>query len=130
LPHNYTPHCVAYTGTHDNETVHGWWDNAKPRERAYAGSYLPATPQDVHWAMIRAACNSVAAMAVFPLQDVLGLGGEHRMNLPGSTEGNWAWRFDWPMIGSEPARVLGLITAASGRGPFKLLGLPEAVVKV
>ncbi len=124
LPQNYTPATVAYTGTHDNETVHGWWHSAPERERVFAASYLATTEQDLHWAMIRAACNSVAHMAVFPLQDVLGLDGTHRMNLPGSTEGNWAWRFDWSMIGTEPGRVLGLITAASGRGPLELLHLP------
>ena len=126
LPHNYERACVVYTGTHDNETVRGWWLNAKPRERAFAGSYLAAGEHNVHWAMIRAASNSVANMAVFPLQDVLGLDGSHRMNLPGSTEGNWAWRFDWAMVGNEPGRVLGLITAASGRGPMELLHLPES----
>lgn len=124
LPHNYVAHSVVYTGTHDNETVHGWWHNAPERERVFAASYLAATQCDIHWAMIRAACNSVARTAVFPMQDVLGLPGSHRMNLPGSTLGNWAWRFDWGMVGAEPARVLGLITAASGRGPFELLRLP------
>jgi 4-alpha-glucanotransferase len=124
LPHNYVSHCVVYTGTHDNETVRGWFDNANPREREFCCRYLPATNHDVHWAMIRAASNSVANMAVFPLQDVLGLDGSHRMNLPGSLgASNWTWRFDWSMLGSEPARVLGLITAGSGRGPFNLLGL-------
>ncbi|OYT87255.1 MAG: 4-alpha-glucanotransferase [Burkholderiales bacterium PBB6] len=124
LPHNYVPHTVVYTGTHDNETVRGWWHNAPERERIYAGTYLACGEHDVHWGMIRAAANSVASMAIFPLQDVLGLDGSHRMNLPGSVEGNWAWRFDWHMVGSEPGRVLGVITAASGRGPFKLLNLP------
>jgi 4-alpha-glucanotransferase len=124
LPHNFTPNCVAYTGTHDNDTAVGWWNTATEHERAYAGSYLAAGPHDLHWAMIRATSNSVANMAVFPLQDVLGLDGAHRMNLPGSTEGNWAWRFTWDMLGAEPTRVLGLITAASGRGPFALLRLP------
>jgi 4-alpha-glucanotransferase len=77
--------------------------------------------------MIRAAANSVSRFAVFPLQDVLGLGPEHRMNLPGSLGGhNWAWRYTWDMVGTEPARVLGLITAASGRGPMELLRLPPA----
>ena len=75
--------------------------------------------------MIRACCNSVANIAIFPLQDVLGLGSEHRMNTPGTVgDHNWSWRFDWPMLGAEPTRVLGLITAASGRGPFELLRLP------
>ncbi|HZT55446.1 MAG TPA: 4-alpha-glucanotransferase, partial [Burkholderiaceae bacterium] len=56
-----------------------------------------------------------------PMQDVLGLPGTHRMNLPGTATGNWSWRFDWDMVGSEPGRVLGRMTAASGRGPFGLL---------
>jgi 4-alpha-glucanotransferase len=128
LPHNWTPNSVAYTGTHDNDTVCGWWSHASPRERAYAGSYLACGDHDVHWAMIRACCNSVAHMAVFPLQDVLGLPSAHRMNTPGTLGGNWGWRFTWDMLGTEPARVLGLITAASGRGPFALLHLPEALV--
>jgi 4-alpha-glucanotransferase len=123
LPHNYVPACVVYTGTHDNDTVRGWWNTAPQRERAFAGSYLAAGEHDIHWAMIRAACNSVAALAVFPLQDVLGLDASHRMNVPGTLGGNWNWRFEWNMIGNEPGRVLGLITAASGRGPFKLVGL-------
>lgn len=125
LPHNYVRNTVAYTGTHDNHTVLGWWDTAPERERAYAGSYLGAGRSDIHWAMIRAAWNSVAAIAVAQFQDVLGLDATHRMNLPGSTEGNWAWRFEWDMVGSEPGRVLGLMTAAAGRGPFELLRLPS-----
>jgi 4-alpha-glucanotransferase len=124
LPHNYVPNCVVYTGTHDNDTARGWWNAAPARERAYAGSYLACSGGDVHWAMIRAACNSVANMAVFPMQDVLGLDTAYRMNTPGTVENNWAWRFEWSMIDHEVTRVLGLITAASGRGPFDLLRLP------
>ena len=124
LPHNYGTHFVAYTGTHDNDTVRGWWEKTTPRERAYAGAYLATDAATVHWSMIRALCNSAANIVVFPLQDVLGLGSEHRMNTPGTVvDENWAWRFQWDMVGSEPARVLGLITAASGRGRFDLLGL-------
>jgi 4-alpha-glucanotransferase len=119
LPHNYGRPFVVYTGTHDNDTVRGWWAAAKPQERAFAGTYLACAEHDAHWAMIRACANSVADMAVFPLQDVLGLGSEHRMNTPGTLGGsNWTWRFSWDMVGPEPGRVLGLITAASGRGPF------------
>ena len=125
LPHNFGTACVVYTGTHDNDTICGWWNKAPESERKFAGSYLAAGATDIHWCMIRAACNSVAATAIFPLQDVLGLESEHRMNVPGTEGGsNWVWRFDWGMVGTEPARVLGLITAASGRGPFALLGLP------
>ena len=117
LPHNYSRACVVYSGTHDNETALGWWDNAPAPERKFAALYLHACRADVHWRMIQAASNSIANMAVFPLQDVLGLDGSHRMNLPGSTEGNWNWRFDWPMLGEEAAQILAAITAASGRGP-------------
>jgi 4-alpha-glucanotransferase len=118
LPHNYVAGTVAYTGTHDNDTARGWWDNAPPRERAYAGAYLAAGAADVHWAMIRAASNSVAHTVIFPMQDVLGLDARHRMNVPGTCEKNWEWRFGWNMVGGEPGRVLGLISAAAGRAPF------------
>ena len=126
LPHHYVPATVAYTGTHDNDTVQGWWHDAPPRLRAFAGSYLAAGDADIHWAMLRAVSNSVANTVVYPLQDVLGLDGAHRMNRPGSPTGNWVWRFDWAMVGAEPARVLGVITAASGRGRFELMRLPGA----
>ncbi len=122
LPHNYAPATVVYTGTHDNETARGWWANAPAHERRFAEIYLHATEADCHWRMIQAACNSVAAMAVFPLQDVLGLDGSHRMNLPGTTEGNWAWRFDWSMVGPEPGRMLARMAASSGRAPMHFLG--------
>ena len=121
LPHNYSRETVAYTGTHDNDTVVGWWQNAPAHERHFAETYLHATADDCHWRMIQAACNSVACMSVYPMQDVLGLDGSHRMNLPGTTEGNWAWRFEWSMLGSEHAQTLARMAAASGRGPFGLV---------
>jgi len=127
LPHNYQRNSVVYTGTHDNDTSRGWWDKAKDRERHFAGTYLGCDAGNVHWALLRAALNSVASIAIVPLQDVLGLGSEHRMNTPGTMGGaNWCWRFSWDMVGSEPGRVLGLLTAASGRGDFALLGLGDA----
>jgi 4-alpha-glucanotransferase len=126
LPHTYPRDTVVYTGTHDNDTARGWWDNARDSERHYAGTYLGCGAHDVHWAMIRAALNSVAHLAIVPLQDVLGLGSEHRMNTPGTLGGaNWTWRFEWSQVGHEPGRVLGLMTAASGRGRFELLGVPR-----
>ena len=128
LPHNYLPNTVVYTGTHDNDTLRGWWDGTTDRERAFAGSYLGAGAHDVHWKMIRAASNSVARLAVFPLQDVLGLGSAHRMNTPGLMgDTHWTWRFDWSMVGHESGRRLGRMTAASGRGPIDLLHLPPAL---
>ncbi len=118
LPHNYEKDTVVYTGTHDNDTARGWWDHASEDERHNAGSYLACGAEDLHWAMIRAASQSAARMAVFPLQDVLGLGSEHRMNIPGTLGGsNWQWRFEWSQVGSEPGRVLGLISRGSGRAP-------------
>ena len=124
LPHMFERATVVYTGTHDNDTARGWWENARDQERRFAGTYLACGGHDVHWAMIRAALNSVSNLAVMPLQDVLGLGSEHRMNTPGTLGGdNWTWRFDWPMVGPEPGRVLGLLTAASGRGPFTPIGV-------
>ena len=121
LPHNCVPATVVYSGTHDNDTTRGWWDSASGHERAFAGTLLACGAHDVHWAMIRAACASVARTAIFPLQDVLGLPNAHRMNLPGTATGNWGWRFDWGMVGPEPGRVLGLIAAVTGRGPFAAL---------
>ncbi len=126
LPHNFVRNCVVYTGTHDNDTTLGWWHAATPRERAFAGSYLAAGAHDIHWAMIRAASESVANLAIFPMQDVLGLPSRDRMNVPGVMgQGNWTWRFVWRNVDGEPARVLGLIAAASGRGPIAGLHLPS-----
>jgi len=122
LPHNHVPSTIVYTSTHDTDTARGWWGHAGDAERHFAGTYLACGADDVHWALIRAACNSVARLAVYPLQDVLGLGSEERMNLPGTLgPHNWSWRFDWPMLGADTARVLGMITAASGRAPDSLL---------
>ncbi len=126
LPHNYAPDAVVYPGTHDNNTALGWWQAADERERRFAGSYLACGAHDVHWALIRAAHASVAAWSIVPLQDVLGLPADQRMNTPGTMGGaNWTWRFDWAQVGPEPGRVLGLITASSGRGDFRLLGLGQ-----
>jgi 4-alpha-glucanotransferase len=125
LPHNYERDVVVYTGTHDNDTARGWWHAASDRERHYAGTYLACGEADIHWALIRAACNSVARMALYPLQDVMGLPAQARMNLPGTMgDANWTWRFDWPKLHPEHARVLGFIAAASGRAPLERMGLP------
>ena len=93
LPHNYTRLFVVYTGTHDNDTARGWIEHCDPEERDRALAYLGCDGEDFHWTLIRAAMASVADMAIFPLQDVLGLGSEARMNLPGTTGDNWTWRY-------------------------------------
>jgi 4-alpha-glucanotransferase len=123
LPHSYIANACAYTGTHDNDTFAGWWQTAPAREREFAAAYLNAGDADAHWAAIRAVSQSVARLAVFPLQDALGLGSEHRMNTPG-TATCWTWRFTWEMVGADAARGLARISAASGRAPLELLDLP------
>lgn len=103
-PHNYTHHLAAYTGTHDNDTVVGWWTSKAgaastrtvadvEKEMEYAKRYLNTDGSEINWVMIRAVVASVADTVLFPLQDVLGVGSDGRMNLPGSSSGNWRWRF-------------------------------------
>lgn len=93
LPHNFTHNCVVYTGTHDNDTTCGWYEHTSTeRERDLARRYLARDGSDIAWDLIRMAFASVADMAVVPLQDVLNLGTEARMNLPGRPHGNWGWR--------------------------------------
>jgi 4-alpha-glucanotransferase len=93
LPHNYGANFVAYSGTHDNETTSGWLENATPLQRQMALDYLGcADAKRFHWAMVRAVLASVADLAIVPMQDVLGLGSEARMNHPGTVGSNWTWR--------------------------------------
>lgn len=93
LPHQYEPDCVVYTGTHDNDTVVGWWSScATEQEKALASSYMGIEDDGVHWAFIRAALTSVANLAVIPVQDVLGLDSSARMNVPSESDGSWTWR--------------------------------------
>ena len=103
LPHNYIRNCVAYTGSHDNDTTVGWWNSragagstrgAKEirREHEYCKRYLGTDGREIHWDLIRAVMASVAQTAIVPMQDILGIGSEGRMNLPASSSGNWFWR--------------------------------------
>ncbi|HEX7069226.1 MAG TPA: 4-alpha-glucanotransferase [Rhodothermales bacterium] len=101
LPHNFKRDLVAYTGTHDNDTTVGWWraradatlDSQGGRERAYAARYLrTVSDSEVHWAFIHLLMVSVANLVIVPMQDVIGVGSEGRMNVPGKNEGNWLWR--------------------------------------
>src|SRR5215831_456472 len=92
LPHNHTRDSVVYTGTHDNDTTTGWFKSLPNQEREYCLEYLATAGDEVNWDFIRAAMASVADMAIIPLQDLLGLGNEARMNLPASESGNWSWR--------------------------------------
>ncbi|HJU99860.1 MAG TPA: 4-alpha-glucanotransferase [Burkholderiaceae bacterium] len=106
LPHNHASDTVVYTGTHDNDTTLGWWEKAPQREKDLAREYLPTDGREIHWDLMRAAFASVGDMAVHPMQDVLGLGGEHRMNYPGRSDGYWEWRFQWEQVRPEQAQRL------------------------
>ncbi len=95
LPHHHEANAVVYTGTHDNDTTLGWFEslNETQRERVYA--YFGHPRETMPWMLLRQALASVAKWAIVPLQDVLGLDGQHRMNVPGTQQGNWCWRFQW-----------------------------------
>ncbi|MFO7848360.1 MAG: 4-alpha-glucanotransferase, partial [Spirochaetia bacterium] len=92
LPHNHTTDAVVYTGTHDNDTTLGWYGTRSPEEQDLIRRYLGCSDEDVVWELIREVYRSVARYAVVPLQDVLELGGEARMNVPSTVGSNWSWR--------------------------------------
>ena len=123
LPHNYEANTVVYTGTHDNDTVSGWWSACNPHERVFARQYLNTDGHDVHWAMLRAASLSVACLSLCQFQDVLGLDSAHRMNTPG-TMGCWSWRFSWDWVEPQAAQQLLQMAAVSGRVGSERLNLP------
>ncbi|MGH9821289.1 MAG: 4-alpha-glucanotransferase [Pyrinomonadaceae bacterium] len=126
LPHNYINNCVAYTGTHDNDTTVGWWhsqsgagstrdDAAITHEHDYCLKYLRSDGSEINWDLIRAVWASVADTAITPLQDVFGVGNEARMNLPASTSGNWSWRYAEGAITPEMIARLKELTEIYGR---------------
>jgi 4-alpha-glucanotransferase len=102
LPHNHEEQSVVYTGTHDNDTTRGWFESLSDDERAWT-ELDPARPA---WSLLEVAWASRAALAIAPLQDVLCLGTEARMNLPGTEQGNWQWRFGAPALTADNAREL------------------------
>ncbi|MCC8999729.1 MAG: 4-alpha-glucanotransferase [Candidatus Contendobacter sp.] len=103
LPHNHLVNSVVYTGTHDNNTTLGWFHELDERTRAHLFDYLGGGPERMPELLVRAAFASVARLAVTPMQDVLALGSEHRMNQPGVADGCWRWRFRWDQVGHEVA---------------------------
>ncbi|MGQ9546540.1 MAG: 4-alpha-glucanotransferase [Dehalococcoidia bacterium] len=125
-PYNYPPNCVVYTGTHDNNTTIGWFkgedvkdstqsEEEREKEKQVALNYLGTDGHEINWDFIRLALMSLAATAIIPMQDVLGLGSEARMNIPGTTEGNWCWRFTSDMLTAEIKARLKELTALSER---------------
>ncbi|MEW6716137.1 MAG: 4-alpha-glucanotransferase [Chloroflexota bacterium] len=92
LPHHYPQNCLVYTGTHDNDTVRGWYERVDEAERNFARRYLGSDGSNIAWDFVRTAWASRARIAIAPMQDLLGLGNEARMNYPGRSGGNWTWR--------------------------------------
>ena len=137
LPHNHLPEQVAYTGTHDNDTVVGWWrerfstEDAEAVEESqqFTRAYLDldaSREADIHWAFIRALLGSVARTAIMPVQDLLGLGNEARMNTPGQGQGNWGWRLRPGQLTSDVEKRLRTLTELYDRVPDEV---PELEVR-
>jgi 4-alpha-glucanotransferase len=121
LNHMHQSGDIVYTGTHDNDTTLGWFENldSATRERVYA--YFGNPPDPMPWMLIRQAMASAANTAIIPWQDFLGLDGRHRMNTPGTTEGNWRWRFDWAQVPAGLPVQISELLASSNRCPDKRL---------
>lgn len=116
LPHQFTTtNCVCYTGTHDNNTSAGWYQNAGERQRDKVRRYMNTDGGAVHFDFIRTCLGSIAAFAIFPMQDVLGLGEDARMNIPGVPDGNWEWRYKKEALNSGLAGYLCSLTHLYGR---------------
>lgn len=115
LPHNHPRNCVVYPGTHDNDTAIGWFNSLPEEVREHFCRYTATDGQEVNWVMVRLAMASVADLAIIPLQDILGLGSEARMNYPGRPEGNWQWRFRPDALTQEMKDRLAELTDLYGR---------------
>jgi 4-alpha-glucanotransferase len=125
LPYNYTRNKVVYTGSHDNDTTVGWWtagvgDSTRSqeevgREHDFCLRYLGTDGREIHWDFVRTVLASVADTAVVPVQDLLGLGSEARMNLPGRLGGNWLFRYEAGALDGEVVRRLRELTETYGR---------------
>jgi 4-alpha-glucanotransferase len=115
LPHHYIANTVAYTGTHDNDTTKGWWETLAEHEKHFVRQYLSCDGQNIQWDMMRTLSRSAANTVIFPMQDVLGLAGDCRMNYPGVADGNWEWRFTWSQIQNEYTKELNALSVENGR---------------
>ena len=125
LPHNYERNFVVYTGTHDNDTTTGWYQGSSTdHERDHFRRYMRTDGHDAAWTLIDAAFGSVAMYAIAPLQDLLSLGTESRMNLPGRAEGNWTWRVAPEKVTGHIERRLLESTLLYGRAPETFAGKP------
>jgi 4-alpha-glucanotransferase len=118
LPHMHTRDCIVYTGTHDNDTSLGWYHSLDHEMRQRMEFYLRASPDCMPDALVRAALGSVGRLAVIPMQDILGLGSEARLNTPGTVERNWTWRLPPGSLTQERARHYAHLNHSFGRGPW------------
>ena len=115
LPHMYPENSVVYTGTHDNQTTVGWFGSQPEQVREQVRGYLGSPVDDPAWELLRAAHNSVARVSIVPMQDILRLGDEARLNTPGKPEGNWSWRMRWDQLDEGLAAGLAHLSFLSGR---------------
>ncbi len=115
LPHNHEKNCVVYTGTHDNDTTLGWFESLNDDEKHRVYEYLGFSRTSMPYTLIGTALGSVANLAILPMQDILELGADDRMNVPGTSEGNWGWHFDWDQLTDERARRLTNLIKMFGR---------------
>jgi 4-alpha-glucanotransferase len=125
LPHLFLKNCVAYTGTHDNHTIVGWYGSLKKSangELARTHTYIGDLGKAPHWNFIRSLFTSVANTVIIPMQDYLGLGSEHRMNTPGIAEGNWGWRMNRPIPGKIIDQIRALSEVAGRADPSESQG--------
>ena len=122
LPHRYVPNTVVYTGTHDNNTTLGWWrENTTPEERENVQTYLRPIENDgeIVWSMIKCAAASVAVTCIVPMQDVLHLGSEARMNTPSEATGNWTWRYGREALHPDFSRKLAALMEMTDRDGYQ-----------
>lgn len=118
LPHNHVENCVVYTGTHDNDTTIGWFNNAVDEATLnFMKEYLEREILEINWRLIQVAMMSPAHTAIFPMQDILNLGSEARMNTPGKEGGNWSWRFTEDALNHDGKNRLGHLTWLYRRRP-------------
>ena len=118
LPHNHPANCIVYTGTHDNNTTRGWWENeVDSRTRAFVNDYFGHDVQDIVWDMARLGMRSAGRVFIMPMQDVLGLGAAARLNTPGKRDGNWTWRMPHDALDGPAKESLLHITRLYQRHP-------------
>ncbi len=117
LPHNIYADSITYTGTHDNDTSQGWFNNLTVPEKHRVTGYLGCNESEFIEKFLRLALGSTSRLCIIPFQDVLGLDTKHRMNIPGKDSGNWQWRFTNDLVSPEKLNLVALLTSVYGRAP-------------